>query len=206
MPESELPASSDIDPKWNRRYEARDTPWDMRIPSRELTRVLHDGLIRGRTAIEMGCGTGTNAVFLAEHQFAVTAVDGAPSAISQARQLAAERHVSVEWILGDVCQLPDIGQTFDFVFDRGCYHCVRLLNKQGYLESLQQVTHPGSQFLVLTGNANETREGGPPRLHEHELRTDFEPLFRVDDLRTFRFDDPDGPTGPLGWSCLLTRL
>lgn len=203
-----LPAhlpSTGIDPKWNRRYEAGDTPWDMRIPSRELTRVLDEGLIRGHTAFEMGCGTGTNAVFLAGQGLAVTAIDGAPLAIEQARQLAVERHVSVEWLLGDVCQLPDLGRTFDFVFDRGCYHCVRQVNLTGYLDSLRRVTHLGSQYLVLTGNAHETREGGPPRLHEHELRADFEPLFRIDDLQPFRFDDPDGPTGPLGWSCLLTR-
>ncbi len=205
MTQPDIPDSTEIDPKWNRRYLAQDTPWDMRIPSRELTRVLNAGLIRGHTAFEMGCGTGTNAVFLAEHGFSVTAIDGAPLAIDQARKLAAERHVSVEWFVGDVCQLPDLGLTFDFVFDRGCYHCVRQVNREGYLESLQRITHTGSQFLVLTGNTNETREGGPPRLHEQELRTDFAPLFQVDDLREFRFDDPDGPTGPLGWACLLTR-
>lgn len=206
MTQSDLPGSSAIDPKWNRRYAAGDTPWDMRIPSRELTRVLQARLIHGRTALEMGCGTGTNAVFLAEQQFAVTAVDGAPLAITQARQLAAERQVHVEWILADVCQLPDLHRTFDFVFDRGCYHCVRQTPLNGYRETLQRVTQAGSQFLVLTGNANETREGGPPRLREQELRAEFEPQFRIDDLRPFRFDDPDGPTGPLGWSCLLTRL
>lgn len=194
-----------VDPKWNRRYQERDTPWDMRIPSRELTRVLDSGIIHGRTALEMGCGTGTNAIYLAEHGFQVTAIDGAPLAIEEARKLVERRQVHVEWIIGDVCDLPDMGQTFDFVFDRGCYHCVRLVNVSGYLESLRKCTHAGSQFLVLTGNANETREGGPPRLHEHELRADLEPLFEINDLHPFRFDDPDGPTGPLGWSCLMTR-
>lgn len=194
-----------VDPKWNRRYQEGDTPWDMRIPSRELSRVLDSGLIHGRTALEMGCGTGTNAVYLTEQGFQVTAIDGSPLAIEQAQQLAERRQVHVEWIIGDVCDLPDMGQTFDFLFDRGCYHCVRLVNVSGYLESLRKCTHPGSQFLVLTGNANETREGGPPRMHEHELRAELESLFEINDLHPFRFDDPDGPTGPLGWSCLMTR-
>lgn len=200
-----MPPANFIDPKWNRRYQEADTPWDMRIPSRELTRVLDDGLIRGRTALELGCGTGTNAVLLAERGFQVTAVDGAPLAIERARQLAQFNGVAVDFMEGDVCVLPDLEKTFDFLFDRGCFHCVRLVNAAGYLETVRRCTHPGSQFLVLTGNANETREGGPPRLHEQELRADFEPLFEVLDLRPFRFDDPDGPTGPLGWSCLMTR-
>lgn len=194
-----------VDPKWNRRYQESDTPWDMGLPSRELTRVLDAGLIRGRTALELGCGTGTNAVFLAQRGFRVTAIDGAPLAINRARQLAAKHEVTVAWMEGDVCHLPDLGQTFDFVFDRGCFHCVRLANVAGYLDTLRKCTHPGSQMLVLTGNANETREGGPPRLQESELRFDLEPLFDVTELRPFRFDDPDGPTGPLGWSCLMTR-
>lgn len=200
-----MSSTNSIDPKWNRRYQEGDTPWDMRIPSRELERVLDHGLIQGRTALEFGCGTGTNAVVLAERGFQVTAIDGAPLAIQQARQLAGRHQVQVEWIVGDVCDLPDWSLTFDFVFDRGCFHCVRLTNVSGYLESLRKCTHPGSQFLVLTGNANETREGGPPRLHERELRADLEPLFEINDLREFRFDDPDAATGPLGWSCLMTR-
>ena len=194
-----------IDPKWNRRYHERDTPWDMGIPSRELTRVLKSGVIGGKSALELGCGTGTNAVFLAEQGFEVTAVDGAALGIERAKELATQHGARVNWIEADVCNLPDLGTTFDFLFDRGCFHCVRLVNAEGYLHSLRNCTHPGSQMLVLTGNANETREGGPPRLHEHELRADFEPLFEINDLHPFRFDDPDGPTGPLGWSCLMTR-
>ncbi len=194
-----------VDPKWNRRYHEADTPWNMGIPSRELTRVMNEGLIRGRSALELGCGTGTNAVFLAQQGWQVTAIDGAPLAIARARQLAEQHQVTVNWMEGDVCDLPELEMTFDFLFDRGCFHCVRLVNVSGYLETLRKCTHTGSQLLVLTGNSNETREGGPPRLSESELRFDLEPLFAVTDLRPFRFDDPDGPTGPLGWSCLLTR-
>ena len=205
MSQAEVPTPPGIDPKWNRRYATGDTPWDMRIPSRELTRVLDAGLIRGRTVLELGCGTGTNAVYLAERGFSVVGVDGAPLAIEQARQLASSRQVAVEWMAADVAQLPDLQRTFDLIFDRGCFHCVRLTNLAGYLHTLRRHTHPGSQFLVLTGNANEVRDGGPPRLTADELRADLEPLFIIDELREFRFDDPAAATGPLGWSCLATR-
>lgn len=205
MSQADNPNPPGVDPKWNRRYAAGDTPWDMRIPSRELTRVLDAGLIRGHTVLELGCGTGTNAVFLAERGFSVVGIDGAPLAIEQAQKLATAHHVSVEWIVGDVGGLFPLQGTFDFVFDRGCFHCVRLANRDGYLSNLKRHTHPGSQYLVLTGNANEVREGGPPRLTEQELRSDLEPLFVINELRPFQFDDPDAATGPLGWSCLATR-
>lgn len=180
-------------------------PWDMGFPSRELTRVLECGLIKGRTAFEFGCGTGHNACLLAERGFQVTAVDCAELAIERARERALNKRVQVEFFQSDVCQLPEMGRTFDFVFDRGCFHCVRQTDVSGYIRSLEKITAPGSRFLLLTGNANEQREGGPPRLREQELRTDLEPLFQFDELREFRFDDPDGPTGPLAWSCLMIR-
>jgi SAM-dependent methyltransferase len=199
-----------IDPKWNRRYAEQDTPWNMGFPSRELTRVLDAGLISGKSVFEFGCGIGTNAILLATRGYAVTAVDGASLAIEQARNHTNLRDLDIEFFEADVCTLANhqeilAGRTFDVVFDRGCFHCVRSVNAAGYLESLKLVTHAGSRFLLLTGNANEQREGGPPRLHEQELRSDFESLFVIDEMRPFRFDDPDGPTGPLGWCCLMTR-
>jgi len=200
---------SNIDPKWNRRYAEGDTPWDMGFPSRELIRVLDSGVVSGAVseaaAFEFGCGSGTNAMLLAERGYRVVAVDGAELAIERARGEASRRELDIRFFQADVCALPDLGQTFDFVFDRGCFHCVRQSNPLGYLKSLIQVTRPGSRYFLLTGNANEQREGGPPKIHEHEIRAHFETLFQIDDLRPFRFDDPDGPTGPLGWSCLMTR-
>ena len=220
-----MPVASNIDPKWNRRYAEGDTPWDMGFPSRELVRLLDEGLVSGMTALELGCGTGTNSLFLASRGFLVRAVDGADLAIEMARQRApsngfkvneygthdsvskgaADQPFQIEYLVADVCALPYWGMTFDFLFDRGCFHCVRQSNLAGYLQSVVSATHEGSRFLLLTGNANEQREGGPPRIHEHELRSEFESLFTIDDLHPFRFDDPDGPTGPLGWSCLMTR-
>jgi hypothetical protein len=74
----------------------------------------------------------------------------------------------------------------------------------GFLRTLRQLSKPATRYLVLTGNANE--EGpGPPRVHEHEIRTDLEGLFEIQFIREFRFEVPDPPEGFLAWSCLMTR-
>lgn len=194
-----------IDPKWNQRYINGDTPWDIGIPSRELRWYLESGLVTGKNAFEMGCGTGTNALFLAEKGFQVTAVDGAPSALHNARELAEMRNLPVTFVEADVCAIEEMGVKFDLIFDRGCYHCVRKLNLAGYLQSLINITGRGTQFVLLAGNANEIRDGGPPRLTEQEIRGDFDQLFEFRSIKPFRFDDLTGATGPLGWSCLLIR-
>lgn len=189
---------------WNSRYEAGTTPWDSGLVSRELrSRIEEEGIQPGR-ALELGCGSGTNAVFLAELGFQVTATDCSDVAIQRGQELARERGVEVNWLCGDVCEL-DLGEPFPFVFDRGCFHCCRR-ERMPILPALERATRPGSEMLVLTGNANEQREHGPPQLTEAELREELSGLFSVDSLREFYFEDPGGVQGPLGWSCWMTRI
>ena len=192
-------------PDWNARYQQGDTPWDSGIRSRELARIVNDRLVNPCRMLEIGCGTGTNSVFLAQQGFDVTAIDLSPDALKLAQKKANDAGVQVKFVKADVCSLRvDLG-VFEFVFDRGCYHCVRRTDLAGLLETLRSVTQPGSKYLVLAGNANEQSEEGPPRVHEHEIRSDLGPLFDFDFIREIRFEDKGGVDGPLGWSCLSTR-
>lgn len=195
---------TNLEDHWNERYEVGNTPWDSGLPSRELRRVLDEEQIEPCRAMELGCGTGTNSVFLASRGFEVTAVDCSALALEAACALGKREDVSVEWICADVCELPIPDEPFPFVFDRGCYHCCRRDNRS-ILKTLERITEPGSRFLVLTGNADEPREHGPPQLTEQQIRDDLGELFAVDFIRSFYFEDPGGVKGPLGWSCLLTR-
>lgn len=191
---------------WNKRYETADKPWDSGIRSRELARVLGSEVVpRGRAA-ELGCGTGTNAVFLAQQGFDVTAFDFAPLALEAARHRAQEAGVEIEWIAADLCRVESNPGKFDFIFDRGCFHCARRIDLAGFLKTLEMLTRPGTKYLVLTGNANDTAEEiGPPRLTQQEIRNDLGGLFDFEFIREIRFEDAGGVDGPLGWSCLLNR-
>lgn len=190
---------------WNLRYRSGDTPWDSGIRSRELARVIEEEEIAPCRAAELGCGTGTNAVFLAQQGFDVTAFDVSEAALEAARRKAAEAGVQVCFVREDLSLLSADYGSFDFVFDRGCYHCVRRENLGGFLESLRRLTRPGTIYLVLTGNANEQSDEGIPRLREQEIREELGDLFDFRLIREFRFEDVGGKEGPLGWSCLLVR-
>src|SRR5207245_10634643 len=104
--------------RWEERYRTGDTPWDTGQPSSELQRVVAEEHIHPGRSIELGCGSGTNAVWLAKQGFEVTAVDVSSAAISRARERAASEGGKVSFLCGDVLNLRDIG-TYDFVFDRG---------------------------------------------------------------------------------------
>lgn len=192
--------------RWEERYRGGDTPWDTGRPSSELQRVLTEEEIRPCRAIELGCGTGTNAVWLAQHGFEVTAVDLSSLAISRASEHAAAEGAKVHFLCADVLNLPDLG-SYDFFFDRGCYHVVRRIDVQAYLRTLKAVTHAGSIGLVLTGNAREPHEPGPPVVAEQEIREELGAAFEIVWLREFRFDQVEAVgVRFLAWSCFLHRL
>jgi hypothetical protein len=100
----------------------------------------------------------------------------------------------------------ELSGPFDFVFDRGCYHVVRRDDVAAYLNTLHQLTRPGSLVLVLAGNAREPYNPGPPTVSEEQLRAELGSRFDLVGLREFRFDEAPGcEVRFLGWSCLLQR-
>ena len=194
-----------VSERWDERYREGTTPWDSGRPSAELQRVIGEQGIAPCRVLELGCGSGTNAVWLAEQGFEVTAVDCSSLALEQARQKAAAAGVSVHWMCADVTQLPPFEAPFPFVFDRGCFHCIRRDLPTELQPTLRHCTAAGTRYLVLTGNANEQRDHGPPSLTEDELRGELAELFDIAFVREFYFEDPSGVQGPLGWSCLAVR-
>jgi SAM-dependent methyltransferase len=191
---------------WEVQYRAGRQPWETDRPSSELRRVLAEYGVRPCRAVELGCGTGTNAVWLASQGFQVTAVDLSPLAVQRARQRARAAGVRVHFLAGDVTDPAILAGPFDFFFDRGCYHAVRLADGPGYLRAVERVTRSGALGLVLTGNADEPEdEVGPPVLSERQMRAEWGQHFDVVHLRPFRFDPREGEKRYLGWSCWVRR-
>jgi methyl halide transferase len=198
-----VPPRTDLE--WDARYAEGTIPWDSGLASRELRRLLDETAIELGRALELGCGSGTNAVFLAERGFAVTAVDLSPRAIERAKRRAADAGVAIEFHVADATGWNAEVEPFDLVFDRGCYHCVRTLNLYGYLATLRRVTRPGTRAILLTGNADAPDTCGPPTVDLEEIGRELGPLFEVEQVRRFHFEDPGGVEGPLGWSILGRR-
>ena len=192
--------------RWDTPYHGDRRPgWDTGRVAPELKKLVEkEPAGRGR-AVVLGCGTGTNAIYLASKGFDVIGVDVAPTALALAGRKADEAGVKVRWVLADVLALPEL-EPADLVFDRGCYHHVRQYNAAGYVKSVQRLSRPGTRLLLLAGSANEPRRQGPPKIKEEEIRGDFSGLFTFEWLREIRFDsvNPDAK-GPLAWSVLLRR-
>jgi len=193
--------------RWDAAYRRKKLPgWDVGRPASELVQTIQAGTIKPGRALVLGCGTGTSAIYLAGKGFDVTAVDVAPTALTLAKAKADKAGVSVRWLVADVVALPEL-EPFDFIFDRGCYHHVRRYDAKGFVSNVRRLTREGSFFLLLAGNANETRHYGPPRVKETELVTDLAADFAFQELREMRFEgrDPNRKSGPMAWYALLRR-
>src|SRR4051795_6119507 len=87
---------------WNDRYRDGNLPWDTGQPSSELQHVLGQNTIRPCRALELGCGTGTNSVCLAQQGFEATGIDVAPIAVKRAEDRAKAVQVKVRSVAADV--------------------------------------------------------------------------------------------------------
>jgi methyl halide transferase len=193
--------------RWDERYLKGDMPWETGNASTELQRAVQDERVAPCRAIDLGCGTGVNSVWLAQQGFDVVGVDLSSAAIEHARRRGKEAGVAVQFITADLLVLPDLGEPFAFFFDRGCYHVFRRGGQEReYVQMVQRLMTPGARGLVLAGNARERQEPGPPVVTEAEIRADWGSGFEILWLREFRFDQNLVDTSrPLGWATFLQR-
>jgi SAM-dependent methyltransferase len=192
---------------WDRQYREGDPVWDVGHPTGEVERTLAECPVPPGRALELGCGTGANAVWLARRGFRVAGIDLSPTAIDHARRHARGCGVDVRFLVGDLREPARLGEPYEFFLDCGCFGAVQLGDRDGYLRSLRKLTRSGAVGLVLTGNADEPEDDeGPPVLTGGQLREAFGGFCEVVRLRPFRFDAARGAGQRyLGWSCLLRR-
>ena len=192
---------------WDEEYQATDVAWDTHRPHSELQRVVNYLSLEPCRLLEIGCGTGSDAVWLASRGFDVTGVDLSAVAIDEARQRASAAGVEVDFRVADVREKGAVDGTFDFFFDSGCYCALRNTDGKGYRGAIHSLTRSGGLGLVLTGNAIEPQQSlGPSVVSEKDIRSEWREGFLIKDLREFRFDPRHpGEQRFLGWSCLLQR-
>ncbi len=128
-------------------YRYFRAPWDIG-PRDELVRLVENQIIQPGRAIDQGCGTGANAVFLAQHGFEVTGVDFSQAAIEKARQRASAAGAQVHFLVDDLTNLRQVSGTFDFLLDYGVLDDLSPRQREAYLQNLLPLTRSGSCYLL----------------------------------------------------------
>jgi SAM-dependent methyltransferase len=188
---------------WNDNYVQGFLPWDTSEPDPVLVEYIDSRSIVPGRALDVGCGTGTHARWLASRGFDVLGVDVAPRAIEIARDKATAESFGarVRFAVGDfLATLPD-GGPFDFVFDRGCFHVFEADDRARFAAQVARVLAPGGIWLSLVGSTEgAARDSGPPRRSVRDLANAIEPALEIVELRGTSFDLGTAEP-PRAWAC-----
>lgn len=138
---------------WNLHYLIGHTPWDTGITPPELMELVEGDEVTPGRALDIGCGTGTDVIYLAQHGFDAVGTDIAWLAIRQARKKARRAGGEAAFHTAEVLELgrpegPALGDRFDLAIDRGCFHGLSASERPAYLAMLRRVLRVGGLFLL----------------------------------------------------------
>lgn len=157
-------------------------PWDIGEAQPEIVRLVEQGEVRDEV-LDAGCGLGDNALLLAARGHRVVGVDGSPTAIREAERRAADKGLSVEFVVDDVTRLDGLDQRFSTVLDSALYHCLGAAQRAAYAAALHRVTKPGAQLHLFCFRADELGAAPTPGpVDEQDLRANLGGHWKILDL------------------------
>lgn len=186
-------------------YRDGTAPWDVGGPQPEIVKLAEEGEIVG-DVLDVGCGTGENALHLAALGRRVMGIDAAPTAVARAREKAAARGLAVPFLVADALDLAKLRRRFETAIDCGLFHTFDPPLRRGYAHSLCEVLSPGGTLHVLCFSDEEPPGPGPWRIQEYELGDAFRGLFAITRIRPGRFERrfPEAPAR--AWVATLVRI
>lgn len=188
---------------WDERYVAGDTPWDTGQPDAHLVNFLHANPIERGRALDVGCGTGTNSLWLAGQGFTVLGIDIAAAGIEKARAKLAGADLDCRFIQTDFLNDSISDGPFDLVFDRGCFHVFdESADRARFARHVASLLKPEGRWLSLIGSTEgPAREFGPPRRSARDVMNVIEPELEILEFRHIAFG-ADLPTPAAAWLCV----
>lgn len=158
------------------RYLLGRTPWDTQITPPEVQSFLEEHA-PGR-AIDLGCGTGTNVLTMAQYGWEVTGIDFSSRAIDKARRRLRNAGVHAELLQGDVVELSEVQGPFDLALDIGCFYSLRSVDRVRYTSRLAELVRYGGVYLLYTFlNPMAQPSGWPSKAEVLEL---LQPAFDLE--------------------------
>jgi SAM-dependent methyltransferase len=160
-------------------------PWDSGVPPPQLVAVVEgsDALLPQK-ALDLGCGTGTNSIYMARHGWDVTGIDFVPRAVTVAKRKAAEAQASPRLMVGDVTRLTElgIGTDYSLLLDLGCFHSIPDAGRDAYVRGVTALARVGATLLLfgfVRGGGRGSRIG-PRGLAPAEVAQRFAGAWDVD--------------------------
>ena len=153
-------------------YAAGTPPWDVGAPQEAFVRLAREREVHGKV-IDLGCGTGDNALHVASLGLPTLGIDVATRAIQRARAKAVARDLKVDFLVHDALNLSALGATFDTFLDCGLFHSLSDAGRARYGDSLAAAAKVGSTLHLMCMSDREPEWGGPRRIAANDLAEAF---------------------------------
>jgi SAM-dependent methyltransferase len=209
MPLSNMLASQSVDRATFENLYAGPAPWDIGKPQRLFAAIAD--VVTG-PVLDAGCGTGEHALFFAGLGHRVTGIDFVEEAIRRARCKAAERGLSVEFLVKDATTLNNWGPRFATVIDCGLFHVFSDDDRRRYVEGLARVLKPGGWLFLMCFSDAEPGIEGPRRVSRQELFDAFADGWEIASIQACQIEiNPEftdiqfSQGGPKAWFAVIRR-
>ncbi len=177
-------------------------PWEIGRPQSVVVALADCDAFHGHI-LDVACGTGDNALFLAHRGFNVLAIDGVERAIELAREKARGAVRAPRFLVADALDLARLNNTFDTVLDCGLFHTLTDEGRAHYLKSLAEVMPAGGVLHILCFSDDEPDWGGPRRVTRLELEQ-LGPGFFLEEMEPARFETLIADAGAAAWRASYT--
>jgi 2-polyprenyl-3-methyl-5-hydroxy-6-metoxy-1,4-benzoquinol methylase len=183
-----------------------DIPWNFETPPAIFEDFVESGKITPCRTIDLGCGTGNYAIYLAEKGFDVTGVDFSSSAIELARNRASQKGLDCTFIVANILSnVEEVSPPFDFVYDWELLHHIYPADRETYLGNVHRLLRPGGSYLSVFFSEENDHFGGSGKYRttplgtilylssEEEMRMLYRPLFKIEALETIEIKGKFSP-------------
>jgi len=187
---------------WDLNYLRGQTPWDSNKPEPELVGFVKKHFAKPAASLEVGCGTGTNVIFMAKQGFDASGLDISGVATEMAKKKAEKAGVKAGFYTGDVLDLSFMKKKFDFVFDRGCFHHQATGDREKYANNIYNILKSGGRVLLMAMCRKDTKVTGPNKVDKEDIIKAFSKKFKIVEIRESQFEDR---IGPLCYVCEMVK-
>ncbi len=187
---------------WDKIYREQKPPWDNDEPSNHLVELIESGSVAPCKALDICCGKGTEAIYLAEKGFTVTGIDISSEAIKMAREKAKESGVNVDFGVGDVLNMPYEDNNFDFVNDKGCFHVFGPDDREMFAAEVSRVMNDEGVYMLRCFSDKQPGDYGPYRISREIIDNTFTPFFEIDEIKEVDLGENGSPRG---YRVLMTK-
>ncbi|MBE0416116.1 MAG: class I SAM-dependent methyltransferase [Dehalococcoidia bacterium] len=189
-----------------RNMPLEEIPWNIENPPKALVELVESGKLKPCKTIDLGCGAGNYAIYLASKGFDVTGVDISSKAIEIANENAGKKGLKCNFLVADVLgDLDEIEETFDFAYDWALLHHIFPEKRKKYVENVYGLLNPIGKYLSVCFSEKDPQFGGSGKYRktplgtllyfssEKELRDLFDPYFNIKEIKTMEISGKSAP-------------